>query len=377
LAAKDDLPAFFEKPKVKSEIKASIVSKYFGAWQNVIGGRADRIVYADLFAGPGRFKNGAESTPLLVLKRAIDTPQLRHKLVTVFCDAHAPTCRQLQREIDALPGIEKLGTRPVVECRSADTSIWRTIEKLAGRAAPTLVFLDPWGYAGLTLDLIKRSIEGWGCECIFFFNYSVVSRHLANPAIKPGELDRLFGDRYAAIVRAETGGLTGAPRRDKVYRLLCAAVRSKGGGYIRDFNFLNRHFIIHVTKHVSGHGIMKGVMAAFGRDIYGVPTYRYLMHIPQAQEGLWSEMGVPELADDLAVQYSATRMTLGELFLRHHPETPYIPPNYRHTLFSMELQRRVILEWPAKKKRRSGTLPADVTVIFPRLAGGTKSGLHQ
>jgi len=306
---------------------------------------------------------------LLVLKRAIENPRLRNKLVSVFCDAHAPTCRQLQREIDALPGIEKLGTRPVVECRSADVSIWKVIEDLAGRSAPTLVFLDPWGYAGLTMDLIGWSIAGWGCECIFFFNYSVVSRHLANPAIKPGELDRLFGSRHAASVRAATEGLTGPPRRNRVLESLRSAIRSQGGGYVRDFNFLNRHFIIHVTKHVSGHEIMKGVMAGYGKDVYGVPTYRYLQHTPQAQEGLWSEMGVPELADDLARKYSGMHMTFGELLTRHHPGTPYIAPNYRHTLFSMEREGRVILKWPMGKKRRRGTLPKDVSIFFRRVGG--------
>lgn len=370
MAAGDDLPAFFEKPKVKTEIKASIVSKYFGAWQNVIGGRANRIVYADLFAGPGRFKDGTESTPLLVLKRAINTPRLSNKLVAVFCDVNAPTCRQLQHEIDALPGIERLQTRPVVQCRSADVSTWEVIEELAGRKAPTLVFLDPWGYAGLTMDLIGRSIAGWGCECIFFFNYSVVSRHLANPTIEPGELDRLFGGKHAAAVRAATEGLSGESRRNQVLEALRLAIRSQGGGYVRDFNFLNRHFIIHVTKHVSGHEIMKRVMAGYGRDVYGVPIYRYLRHTPQAQEGLWSRTGVPELADDLALHYSGERITFGELFARHHPGTPYIPPNYRHTLLSMERQKRVSLEWPTTKKRRPDTLPDGVTITFPRSFGG-------
>ncbi len=65
--------SFFEESKEQSLIKAEIVRKYFWAWAKVVVSVAksrgeDRIAYIDLFAGPGRYKDGPKSTPLLVLE---------------------------------------------------------------------------------------------------------------------------------------------------------------------------------------------------------------------------------------------------------------------------------------------------------------------
>src|SRR5436190_1804539 len=68
---------FFEEQKEQSQVKTAIVTKYFWAWAKVItsvlarGKNDQRIAYVDLFAGPGRYEDGAKSTPLLILEQAI------------------------------------------------------------------------------------------------------------------------------------------------------------------------------------------------------------------------------------------------------------------------------------------------------------------
>ncbi|MFN5727673.1 MAG: three-Cys-motif partner protein TcmP, partial [Pseudanabaena sp.] len=61
--------SFFNESMEQSIVKASITQKYFWAWANVIIPTAKRygnkIGYIDLFAGPGRYKDGAKSTPIL------------------------------------------------------------------------------------------------------------------------------------------------------------------------------------------------------------------------------------------------------------------------------------------------------------------------
>jgi three-Cys-motif partner protein len=56
---------FFQEQQEHSLIKALIVNKYFWSWANVMLAKAqtDRIYYIDLFAGPGRYQDGAKSTP--------------------------------------------------------------------------------------------------------------------------------------------------------------------------------------------------------------------------------------------------------------------------------------------------------------------------
>src|SRR6266536_2120114 len=86
----DMTSGFFEESREQSLVKSAIVSKYFWAWAKVIMSQIKRggkkIAYVDLFAGPGRYKDGTKSTPLLVLEQAIANPDLRRMLVTIFND---------------------------------------------------------------------------------------------------------------------------------------------------------------------------------------------------------------------------------------------------------------------------------------------------
>src|SRR5690606_30659000 len=94
------------------------------AWANVIMPTAQknggRIAYIDLYAGPGRYKDGAASTPLLVLEHAITDPKLRSMLVTLLNDADSNKTSTLQEEIDKLPGVENLKYKPTVSCGEID-----------------------------------------------------------------------------------------------------------------------------------------------------------------------------------------------------------------------------------------------------------------
>lgn len=77
---------FFDETGDQSVVKATIIAKYFWAWAKVIIPTAkkhgDKIAYLDLFAGPGRYKDGTASTPLLVLEQAIEDPDMRRMLVS-------------------------------------------------------------------------------------------------------------------------------------------------------------------------------------------------------------------------------------------------------------------------------------------------------
>src|SRR5258708_32257139 len=107
---------FFDEPREQSQIKARIVEKYLWAWANVVIPTArqmgNRILYIDLFAGPGRYDDGTLSTPLLVLRRAIDDTNMRNMLVTFLNDRDTDSAGKLQAAIDALEGVEKLKDKP-------------------------------------------------------------------------------------------------------------------------------------------------------------------------------------------------------------------------------------------------------------------------
>ena len=115
---------FFDERSDQSIVKARIVEKYFYAWANVIMPTAERfggkIAYIDLYAGPGRYKDGAASTPLLVLEHAIGHPKMSKMLVALLNDRDENNSSTLQAEIGALPGIDQLKFKPEIMCGEVD-----------------------------------------------------------------------------------------------------------------------------------------------------------------------------------------------------------------------------------------------------------------
>ena len=143
---------FFEESTEQSRIKAAIVRDYFWAWAKIIlKKQRGRIAYIDLFAGPGKYKDGTKSTPLLVLQEAIADADMRERLVTTFNDADPVNVRLLRTEIATLPGIEKLKHQPDVDVGVVGGETAQAFRRV--NLIPTLLFVDPWGYKGLALDL--------------------------------------------------------------------------------------------------------------------------------------------------------------------------------------------------------------------------------
>lgn len=109
---------FFDEAREQSLVKTTIVSKYFWAWAKVIIPTAKRlggrIAYIDLFAGPGRYKDGTRSTPLLVLEQAIKDDDMRQMLVTIFNDADTNNTQSLETAIRALSNIDSLKYKPQI-----------------------------------------------------------------------------------------------------------------------------------------------------------------------------------------------------------------------------------------------------------------------
>jgi three-Cys-motif partner protein len=154
---------FFSEPRENSQIKATIIAKYFLAWARIIGARAEKIAYIDLFAGPGRYEDDTKSTPLLVLERAIQDPLLRDRLVSVFNDAEAVNVSSLTEEIAKLPGISTLKFKPIIDNESVGDDTANALQKMS--LVPTLCFFDPFGYKGLSLRRLGQGgifVEGEG-----------------------------------------------------------------------------------------------------------------------------------------------------------------------------------------------------------------------
>jgi three-Cys-motif partner protein len=371
---------FFDKSTDQSLVKSAIVSKYFEAWARVIMGSQDhnphvlekKIAYIDLFSGPGKYKDGTESTPLVVLKKTLQNDRMRERLVTIFNDKDATNIDSLEKEIRNLPGIEKLKFKPIFSTKEVGDDIVRLFEKT--KVIPTLFFVDPWGYKGLSLKLVKSAVKTWGSDCIFFFNYRRINMGLNNPLFKE-HMNALFGEERAAVLGEELKPLTVEERELLVIEELCQALKGMGLTFVLPFRFKDSngrrtsHHLILVTRHPKGYEIMKDIMAKICSSTeQGVPSFEYNpVDANNAKQRLLFQLSRPldDLAEMLLKEFAGQTITMREIYEQHNIDRPYIKKNYKNVLLNLEKEKKI-----SASTHKKGTFGDKVYVTFPSYTGG-------
>lgn len=364
-------PKFFDERSDQSEVKARIVQKYFYAWANVIIPTAKRmnekIAYIDLYAGPGRYKDGSASTPLLVIERAIADPNLREMLVTLLNDANKDYTETLKGEIAKLPGVETLKFAPQINIGAVDEDAEKFFNET--RLVPSFTFVDPFGYKGLSLKIVNGVIKDWGCDCVFFFNYNRINAGISNPLVKQ-HMDALFGEERANKLRALLPTLNPEQREEHILEELAQAIKEMGGTYVLPFRFRNSngtrtsHSLIFVSKHFKGYEIMKEIMAKESSvQDQGVPSFTYSP--ADASMPLLFSLARPldGLKEELPKFFAGKIMTMKEIYEAHNMDTPYIKKNYKEALIALEQAGKITASSPANERRKN-TFADHISVTF-------------
>ena len=367
---------FFKEAKEQSVVKTAIVSKYFWAWAKVIISTTKRyngkIAYIDLFAGPGRYEDGTKSTPLLVLERAIADEDMRQMLVTVFNDVDGNNIHSLETAIRAVPGISSLKYTPQVYNHVVCEEIVKMFEQMS--LIPTLFFVDPWGYKGLTLRLVNSVLKDWGCDCIFFFNYNRINMGLPNQFVDV-HLNSLFGEKRANNLRQRIKLLEPFERELTIVEELSEALQEMGGKFVLPFCFKNEkgtrtsHYLIFVSKHSKGYEIMKDVMAKESSSAnQDVPSFEYCP--ADGCQPLLFELSRPldELEDMLLTDFAGRYVIMEQVYKFHNVGRPFIKKNYKEALSNLEAYGKIVTDPPAdKRSKRKGvvTFADDVLITFP------------
>lgn len=365
---------FFKERRETSEIKSLLVTQYFDAWSRVIARRAPRIAYIDLFAGPGRYEDGKKSTPLMVLELAVNRPDLREKLVTLFNDADPDAVRNLRHEIRQLPGISGLRYEPRVVCSEIDDEVAAELE--SHRLVPSFVFIDPWGYRGLTLRLVRSVVKDWGSDCVFFFNYTRINMGLSNDRVEP-HMRSIFGDERLRRLQQLVSGRPAPEREEIILNELAEALKGIGARYILPFRFRlpdggrTTHHLVFITKHVRGFEIMKDIMYRHGRQEEGVARFEYFaVTVPQVAQLLLELAPKPldVLEAELLRRFSGRTLSVRELYKAYGEGTFYVRANHREVLRRLEQRGVIRCDPPAERRqRREGivTMGDNVRVTFP------------
>ncbi|MDQ7827004.1 MAG: three-Cys-motif partner protein TcmP [Candidatus Eremiobacteraeota bacterium] len=362
---------WFEKPTEESLAKREIVTKYFSAWSKIMLSKSKSVLsYVDLFSGPGRYEDGTPSTPLLILEKAINDAGLRSRLMIAFNDADPNLSNSLDNAINSFEGINTLAYRPKVNNIKIAGDIVKSFEKASN---PTLFFLDPWGYKGLTLKLIGSAVKQWGCDCIFFFNYNRIKMGIANKIVLE-HMNELFGEEGMRQLNNRLNCKVNAQEKENIIMSeITDGLRKIGGKFIIFFCFKNikgtktSHYIIFVSKNKIAYKIMKEIMAQMSTlKEQGVGTFTFCA-LEKKQLRLFEySKPLDDLKETLLKDLSGRSMTVEEIFYDHSIDTPYTLKNYKDVLRTLEEEGKIKIVLPKGRfKRKKGTLPDDLIIKFP------------
>ena len=174
-----------------TEAKHRILRAYFGSWFSIIGQRFPRALFVDGFCGPGEYSAGEQGSPVVVIeeaRKALAYPRLRlrhdFKLELYLIDVDGKRIANLTgvlnglgsldgRLIAHLPIVGEFEEQIVPVLQDAEGSRQRT-----GWLVPLLVFIDPFGPKGFSMETVGRILALDGAEIFMLFDVDGLDRLL-------------------------------------------------------------------------------------------------------------------------------------------------------------------------------------------------------
>ncbi|MEQ1614160.1 MAG: three-Cys-motif partner protein TcmP [Hyphomicrobiaceae bacterium] len=376
---------FFTSPqRATSAIKTKIVVEYFKVWASILWrvvrtSKSPRLRYVDLFAGPGKI-DGVNSTPLLIIEHVISKPELCECVSALLNDEDAGYIKQLRRNLEELPGYEKLKFPPHLRTTPVDEKL---VEKFANsNNIPSFSFIDPFGYTGLTLGLVKSLVSGFGSDTVLFFSFDSINRALTNELVKE-HMDALFGSKRAERLRQVVKGMRPDEREELLIEAFIEAVTEElGYEYVIPYVFEKEdkdrtsHYLIFISKHDRGFKIMKDIMYKESQDkTQGIAKFGYVRQVSAEKTPLLYLMNKPrsdfgrQLCSDYAGR-SLSREALSSDYDKFHPRNLFVERNWREVLSELESEGKITCVPPRNKRKvQNGevTFGKNTAVTFPQI----------
>ncbi len=346
--------------------KHQILEEYLKAWFPILSKWEVRILYLDGFAGPGTHSNGEEGSPIIAIRTAVQH-QLAHKFNQIgfyFIEKDRDRATSLESVVRSkFPTLAPNLTYEVQGAEFAPTleSVLDGLEKTGAKLAPTLAFLDPFGFSGLPMRLIARVLSYKKCEVLITFMAGFVNRF--TDELREETLDELFGTPDWRNVRKMTDPET---RQKFLLGLYVGQLKHHGATQVRTFemrgdrNQLIYH-LVFATKHLRGLEVMKEAM--FKVDRRG--TFRFSDYTDAGQSFLvdysTEEKWVPQAAEMVWKQFRGRLVDIDAVHQFVTIETPFV--------FRKSILRYLEASSPSRiahvsDRKRSQTYPDGCAVSF-------------
>lgn len=354
-----------------TEAKHAILRRYLAAWFPILGKHHDRVVYFDGFAGPGRYSQGEDGSPVIALKVARDHSHPTWKeIIFIFVEEDADRATWLQeKEIPSLNLPDSFRTHVLCgEFAPILASILDEQDARGYQLAPTFALIDPFGVTGLPYSLVDRLLARRRCEALITFMTSTVLRFVTE---LPTHVNELIGQPEASSLLAASAD------RVTTARLLYQQSLRRRARYVRFFEMRNTknrpiYDLFFASNHPLGHERMKGAM--WSVDAFG--AFSFSDATDPGQSTLFTPEPGEDLATVLGMHFAGQTVDSAEVFA-YVEQTAYLEKHARAALRHLEsgapLDRRIAVESVKRdgRPRKGPTFPPGVILRFPARAGSS------
>lgn len=338
---------FFDQQTPSSRIKANIVASYFYPYCKIIDryGQQKEIRYIDLFCGPGLYKDGNPSTPLLIADQIAADLDLSQKVKFLFND------KKYYKEIeqnfkarypkDTFAKVPVFGNKTVGEDKKIDQYLSASHHNIDGKNKyPTLLFIDPWGYKGINPTVLSKFMADWGNELFLFVNIKRIHAAIKNQKFDalmqilfPNNIDSIRKERRYTLNPYERLNLIMEKLGDEFRILLGTNLHITSFKFQAEKSLATSHYLMHLTKHTKGFELIKQTFNDFdniGAALENDGTYTFDAKKMDTPAGAiqFEDQNVENLSRDLFKMFTGTTNIVTSIFRIHHPSKKYCGTHY-------------------------------------------------
>ncbi len=254
-----------------TEAKHVILKKYLSAWLPILSRYNEKVFYIDGFAGPGEYSDGRDGSPIIAIKCALNhVLPLRATIFMLFIEKLKDRCSFLENKIAGMKISKKVDTQVVCgEFKDVISSILKNGKKKGLNLVPSFVFIDPFGFGGIPLNLIKEIMENPKCEVLITFMYEEISRFLSLPTNEVHLNETLGTKEWRSVPEGDA-----KKRLEFLHDLYKKQLESKEGAnikYVRSFKMKNKfnkadYFLFFGTNSDVGLEKMKEAMWSIDKN---------------------------------------------------------------------------------------------------------------
>ena len=269
-----------------TQAKHHILRYYVNEWFPILGRSSRSLRYIDGFAGPGEYEGGESGSPIIVL-RAIQRHQQFGNfseegkgIELLFVEKIPEYYRSLERKIreGSWPSAFSVDVK-YGEFEDVMTQLMDDIATDTVQMPPTLAFIDPFGPAGFSMEMLARLASFKRMDVLINLNYNEFVQWILPDPSKHVTANRLYGGpRWRPAI-----DLTGRERTTFLVREYESALREIGwrGTSFEMVNKQNQtaYHLVFGTGSPKGMEAMKRAM----RSASPTGEFRYTDRVDPAQ----------------------------------------------------------------------------------------------